>query len=145
MARRAFGLHPYQTSDITAACTMNSAHAHCDFCGLPIRGASPGASAAAEETVFEPQFCCFGCRFASAVTRERGEIGAIRWTLTRLGLSIFLSMNVMAFSMALWTVDVYGEEQTGTLATPLFGLFRYLCLVFSFPVLILLGGPLLDS
>jgi heavy metal translocating P-type ATPase len=92
-----------------------------------------------------PQFCCFGCRFASAVTRERGETGAIRWTLTRLGLSIFLSMNVMAFSMALWTVDVYGEEQTGTLAAPLFGLFRYLCLLFSLPVLILLGEPLLDS
>jgi heavy metal translocating P-type ATPase len=124
---------------------MNSAHAHCDFCGLPIRGASPGASAAAEETVFEPQFCCFGCRFASAVTRERGETGAIRWTLTRLGLSIFLSMNVMAFTMALWTADVYGQARAGTLQAPLFGLFRYLCLLLSIPVVVLLGGPLIGN
>jgi heavy metal translocating P-type ATPase len=122
---------------------MKTAPASCDFCGLPV----PGVPAAAEDRggATPPQFCCIGCRFASTVTRERGETGAIRWTMTRLGLSIFLSMNVMAFSMALWTVDVYGEDETRALATPLFGLFRYLCLLFSFPVLILLGGPLLDS
>lgn len=125
---------------------MIARHSHCDFCGLPIPGSSRSRPpAGGEDAAHEPEFCCFGCRFASAVTQERGDTGAIRWTLTRLGLSIFLSMNVMAFSMALWTADVYGQDQTGTLATPLFGLFRYLCLLFSLPVLILLGGPLFDS
>lgn len=90
-------------------------------------------------------YCCFGCRFASAVTRERGETGAIRWTLARLGLSIFLTMNVMAFTMALWTNDVYGGDEGGALAASLYGLFRYLCLLFSLPVVMLLGAPLLDD
>jgi len=99
---------------------------------------------AAESLVAE--YCCFGCRFAANVTRERGETGAIRWTLLRLGLSIFLSMNVMAFTMALWTSDVYGADaQRGALAISLYGLFRYLCLLLSLPVLIMLGGPLLDN
>lgn len=124
---------------------MKSGQIDCDFCGLPIPGFSRTQPAEAEGGAPEPQFCCFGCRFASAVTQERGDTGAIRWTLMRLGLSIFLSMNVMAFSMALWTGDVYGQVQTGTLQTPLFGLFRYLCLLFSFPVVVLLGGPLMDS
>ncbi|MBS0260857.1 MAG: cation-translocating P-type ATPase [Planctomycetes bacterium] len=145
---------------------MSVPQIHCDFCGLPIPGSlarqpascapAPAPVAAAgqahheamvstESLQAEPQFCCFGCQFAAAVTREKGDAGAIRWTLMRLGLAIFFSMNVMAFSMALWTVDVYGEEPTGALSSPLFGLFRYLCLLFSFPVLILLGEPLLDS
>ncbi|MBI3864306.1 MAG: heavy metal translocating P-type ATPase [Planctomycetia bacterium] len=124
---------------------MTTPQPHCDFCGLPVPGASRARPAAAEHDAPGQEFCCYGCRFASAVTRERGETGAIRWTLARLGLSIFLSMNVMAFTMALWTGDVYGHEQSGTLAAPLFGLFRYLCLLFSFPVVILLGGPLADS
>ena len=39
-------------------------------------------------------------------------------------------MNVMAFTMALWTTDVYGHnEAPSELAIPLYGLFRYLVLL----------------
>ncbi|MGE5193393.1 MAG: heavy metal translocating P-type ATPase [Deltaproteobacteria bacterium] len=124
---------------------MTPSHATCDFCGLPLAGSLWTTPEACGSQPGAAQYCCFGCRFAAAVTRERGETGAIRWTMTRLGLSIFLSMNVMAFTMALWTGDVYGSDGGGTLAASLFGLFRYLCLVLSLPVLILLGGPILEN
>ena len=32
--------------------------------------------------------------------------------LARLGLSVFFTMNVIAFTMALWTTDVYGPDDT---------------------------------
>ena len=44
---------------------------------------------------------------AASIVQEKGEAGAVRGMLTRLGLSIFFTMNVMAFTMALWTTDVY--------------------------------------
>ena len=65
--------------------------------------------------------------------------------LARLGLSIFFTMNVMAFTMALWTADVYGGgEASGRLASTLNGLFRYLVALFSLPVLFSLGLPLFE-
>ena len=64
--------------------------------------------------------------------------------LARVGLATFLTVNVMVFTMALWSQDVYGPADT-ELASPLFGLFRYLCLLLALPVLLLLGGPLLES
>ena len=56
-------------------------------------------------------------------------------------------MNVMAFTMALWSQDVYADPagQMGPTATVIRGLFRYLCLLFALPVLFLLGGPLLSN
>lgn len=64
--------------------------------------------------------------------------------MLKLGLAVFFAMNVMVFSMALWTNDVYGEElrAAGPLADALHDVFRYLALVFCVPVLFLLGEPL---
>ncbi|MFO0865632.1 MAG: cation-translocating P-type ATPase [Gemmataceae bacterium] len=112
------------------------AHA-CDFCGLPV--APPLFGAASDEG---PQFCCYGCRFASQVSGASGEQGEARWMLTRLGLAGFFAMNVMAFTMVLWTQDVYGESQATAGSATLLGMFRYLCLLFTLPVVWLLGGPL---
>jgi cation transport ATPase len=61
--------------------------------------------------------------------------------LARLGLAIFFAMNVMAFTMTLWSGDVYGSEP-GAAAPLLHGIFRWLCMLFALPVLILLAGPL---
>ncbi len=107
----------------------------CDYCGLPVP-AREGAG---------PVYCCFGCRFAAGVTQARGEQGAAGWMLARLGLAVFLSMNVMVFTMALWTQDFYGAPAEGALEQVLRGLFRYLCLLFALPVLFLLGGPLAEN
>jgi heavy metal translocating P-type ATPase len=120
--------------------TVNE-QATCTFCGLPVRGWSGRGEEAGAV------YCCFGCRFAHAVTRARGDEGAANWALTRLGIAIFLSMNVMVFAMALWTQDIYaGDSGADTFTgSSLQGLFRYLCMIFSLPVLLLLGGPLLEN
>lgn len=116
----------------------------CDYCGLPVPGAVPAPLRGAEESQFpsaEPQFCCFGCRFADAIMRERDDETTSRWTLTRLGLSVFFAMNVMVFTMARWSNDVYGAD-AGAFSTSLHELFRYLCLLFTLPVMGMLGAPL---
>jgi cation transport ATPase len=107
----------------------------CDYCGLPVP-ARDGEG---------PAYCCFGCRFAAGVTQARGEEGAASWMLARLGLTLFSSMNVMVFTMALWTQDFYGPAAEGVSEGVLRGLFRYLCLLFALPVLFLLGGPLAEN
>ncbi len=114
----------------------------CDYCGLPI---SAGWLNAADAQA--PAYCCYGCRFAAAVAQERGEVGQMRWNLTRLGLAIFFSMNVMVFTLVLWSLDVFPEApaRDTAQATLLWDLFRYLCMLFSLPVLLLLGGPLLEN
>lgn len=109
----------------------------CAYCGLPL-GRSRRERDGADAT---PRYCCFGCRFAQAVTHTTSETGEPAWTLARLGFAIFFTMNVMVFTMALWTQDVYADGGMPHLAS----LFRYLCLFFALPVLWLLGGPLLEN
>ena len=118
--------------------------AQCDYCGLPVRQRRSDASSADSD---RRVYCCFGCRFAASVTAERGEEGQVRWTLTRLGLAIFFAMNVMVFTLALWTQDVYAQSAAVSEANALtlYELFRYLCLVFSLPVVLLLGIPLFEN
>lgn len=88
-----------------------------------------------------PIYCCSGCRFAAGIAGGDGEAGLNRWALARLGAAIFLSMNVMVFTMALWArdLDAGGASQ---LDVVLAGVFRYLALIFTLPVLWLLGQPL---
>jgi len=117
----------------------------CDYCKLPL----PRSWWASEpvRASRDAEYCCFGCRFAAAVTQERGEKGAARWMLTRLGLAIFFTMNVMVFAMALWSQDLYPEAaaDAAPMASSLAGVFRYLCLLFSVPVLLLLAPPIADN
>jgi len=104
----------------------------CDYCGLPLAPSSTEAGV---------RYCCFGCRFAASITAAGGDTGEARWMMTRLGLAVFFSMNVMVFTMLLWS------EGDGTATDPaaaaFFGLARHACLVFTSPVMILLGGPLI--
>jgi heavy metal translocating P-type ATPase len=134
----------------------------CDYCHLPLgpglRVASEGvanegvANERSEQgkqsaVATEPEYCCFGCRFAASVTAEGGEAGEARWTLARLGVAIFFTMNVMVFTMALWSRDVYADQPSvsSDTAAALYELFRYGCLLFSAPVVLLLGGPILEQ
>ncbi|MBX3444432.1 MAG: cation-translocating P-type ATPase [Planctomyces sp.] len=116
----------------------------CDYCGLPLprrlaRRRPAGDSAS--------RFCCTGCRFSFEVVRERGEAGAAGWTLMSLGLSIFFTMSVMVFTIAHWMYGVY--DLSGPAGTPLsvaFGqLLQWLALLFTVPVLLLLGRPLIED
>ncbi len=111
----------------------------CDYCHLSLPAGIPLTDA--------PAYCCFGCRLAAEITHARGQQGALHWTMARLGLAIFLSINVMMFTMALWTNELSDARATGSgpLAASLADLFRYLCLLLSLPVLMLLGGPLWEN
>ncbi|MGE3316190.1 MAG: hypothetical protein AB7O26_13825, partial [Planctomycetaceae bacterium] len=119
----------------------------CDYCGLPLprswrrRTNTPDN---ATEPQAGPSYCCVGCRIAAQVTREKGEEGAVRWMLAKLGLSIFFTMNVLVFSMALWSDDFYTVDTDRTTVV-LTELFRYLSMLFAIPVLFLLGEPLLQN
>lgn len=113
----------------------------CSFCGLPLPRSAFGD---ATEQTQAPAYCCFGCRFAAAAAQASGELGRLNWTLARLGLAIFLSMNVMVFTMALWTQEADPGASDG-FAASLNAVFRYLCMLFALPVLFLLGGPLLEA
>lgn len=117
----------------------------CEFCGLPIltprflrRSAAPAGA---------PLYCCSGCRLAASILAAESEDGHAQRILLRLGFATFCTMNVLAFSMALWSRDVYGEHVSDTtvLAGAINDLFRYATLLFALPVLILLGGPLLAN
>ncbi len=114
----------------------------CTWCGLPLAGAKRDESET--QTQQEAIYCCFGCRMAHAITEEKGQAGAIRWTIVRLGIAIFFSMNLMAFTMTMWSLDVY-EVQRDPFQTQLFEVFRWLSMIFSLPVLLLLGLPLLQN
>jgi P-type Cu+ transporter len=115
----------------------------CDYCGLPLPRSWWPRSVEAE--LEGPAYCCFGCRLAASIVQERGEQGAARWSLTRLGLAVFFTMNVMAFTMALWTTDLYPAGDPDRLAGTLHALFRQLVLLFFLPVLFLLGWPLFNN
>src|SRR5947209_1845431 len=99
----------------------------CEYCGLPIYGAIE---------VNGPRYCCYGCRFAASVTGSGGDEAQARWAMTRLGLAIFFSMNVMVFTMLLWSQPIEPSDQ---LAGVWYDLARYACLVFTLPVVLLLG------
>lgn len=118
----------------------------CEYCQSPMPASWWGRAADSPDQAAEAIYCCLGCRMAAGIIQEKGEAGAVRGILTRLGLSIFFTMNVMAFTMALWSTDVYEKaERANQLLVAIHGLFRYLVLLFSLPVLFLLGVPLVTS
>jgi heavy metal translocating P-type ATPase len=118
--------------------------AACHYCHLPLPSGPVGWRRQKPIDAHEVQYCCLGCRLAAQITGQRGEQGFAQTALIRLGLALFLSMNVMMFTMALWSQDMHDALGPGgdRLAAPLADLFRYLCLVLSLPVLFLLGWPL---
>jgi heavy metal translocating P-type ATPase len=115
----------------------------CVHCGLPV----PGRHAPTAAATSAPEYCCFGCRLAADLGREAALDGELGRTCLRLALSIFLSLNVMIFTMWLWTHDVYGPAGANSEPTAivLWNVCRYACLVFSLPVLWMLGRPVAEG
>jgi heavy metal translocating P-type ATPase len=66
--------------------------------------------------------------------------------LVRVGTAIFLTLNLMVFTMALWSGDVYGKSLVSSQMEQAYAdLFRYLSLIVSAPVMLMLGPPLARS
>ncbi|UPK40292.1 cation-translocating P-type ATPase [Bradyrhizobium sp. 186] len=82
-------------------------------------------------------FCCYGCCIAYQVKNGKNEEWEAAWLLIRLGVGGFLSMNIMLFSLLLYT-DAFGGADAEML--PWIHLLLWL---FATPAVIILGGPLL--
>ena len=59
-------------------------------------------------------------------------------------MAIFFTMNVMVFTLVLWTWNLHNISPDPRIQV-FQSILRYACLLFSGPVLVLLGGPLLES
>ena len=112
----------------------------CDYCGLPLNAAPIGTGGDQEA-----RFCCLGCRFAASITASQGDDGEARWMMTRLGLAIFFTMNVMVFTMLLWSQQEGAGADTSAGSRVFYDLARRACLLFTGPVLVLLAGPLVED
>jgi Cu2+-exporting ATPase len=109
----------------------------CLHCDLPVPRGRRGGSGGA--------YCCFGCRIAYEVTRA-GDAGVepAGGLQLRLGLGIFLAMNIMVFSGVFYARELFGEAAAPTGGfVDLVALLRYLQMLLATLVLVLLGGPLL--
>jgi Cu2+-exporting ATPase len=120
-----------------APTTSDSPASHCALCGLPLRQAPPKDAPGAEP----PLFCCPGCATVHAVLHG-GEEGsqAQAGLLVRFGISTFLALNIMMFSMALYGDTFYGELH-GEAPAAISGFFRWVVLLLSLPAVWLLGEP----
>lgn len=113
----------------------NTDRAQCDFCQLPLPYEGNADSAG-------PRYCCYGCRFAASLAAASGDEGQARWTMTRLGLAVFFSMNVMVCTLLLWSEGASGAAE---MSAVWYDLFRYASLLFSLPVIVLLGPPIVED
>ena len=125
-------LPSFSQTMLPAAEKLLSPSCACNYCGLPILEAT---------TDNQPRYCCYGCRFAASVTAADGDEGQARMAMLRLGLAVFFSMNVMVFTMLLWSQP----QSADPLSAVWYDLARYACLLFTLPVVVLLGGPILED
>lgn len=77
----------------------SAADTACSHCHLPIRGFGHDRRVRGEER----RFCCYGCCLAFQVAHGEGEESEAAWLLVRLGVGAFLAMNIMLFSLLLYS------------------------------------------
>ena len=82
-------------------------------------------------------FCCYGCCIAFQVRSGKSEEWEAAWLLIRLGVGGFLSMNIMLFSLLLYSGAFTGVDAR------LLPWVHLLLWIFATPALIILGGPFL--
>jgi Cu2+-exporting ATPase len=81
------------------------------------------------------RFCCYGCCLAYQVRRGEHEETEAAWLLIRLGVGAFLAMNIMLFSLLLYS-GTFGPADRG-----LVGAIHLVLWLLATPVLVILGGP----
>ncbi len=123
--------------------TTSQTERACDYCGLSL----PSSAAKLTDHEASPEYCCLGCAFAAKITSASGNAGEERLAMTKLGLAVFFAMSVMVFSLLLWSEDQnrLGIASEAKMATIFYDVARYLSLLFSIPVMFLLGAPVLEN
>lgn len=84
-------------------------------------------------------FCCYGCCLAYQVRNGRSEEPQAAWLLIRLGIGGFLAMNIMLFSLLLYS-DMFNP-----LDLSLVRAVHVLLWILATPVLVILGGPFIRN
>jgi P-type Cu2+ transporter len=81
------------------------------------------------------QFCCYGCCIAHQVKSGSGDASEAAWFLVRLGVGGFLSMNIMLFSLLVYSGAFAGADRRvlPTIQLLLWGL--------ATPAVLILGEP----
>lgn len=105
----------------------------CSHCSLPI-GLRPMERRINGEAC---AFCCYGCCIAFQVKSGRHEEWEAAWLLIQLGVGGFLSMNIMMFSLLLYS-DAFTGVDAGVLPW-----IHLLLWIFATPAVVILGGPYL--
>ena len=105
----------------------------CSHCLLPIGLRAMQRTVNGEDCAF----CCYGCCIAFQVKRGKSEEWEAAWLLIRLGVGGFLSMNIMLFSLLLYTDTFTGADAR------LIPWVHILLWIFATPAVIILGGPFL--
>ncbi|MCU7845928.1 MAG: cation-translocating P-type ATPase [Candidatus Thiodiazotropha sp. (ex Monitilora ramsayi)] len=103
----------------------------CSHCQLPV-----GKGEFFREVEGEiHRFCCYGCCLAYQVHRGAREEPEAAWLLIRLGVGAFLAMNIMLFSLLLYSGSL------GVADGYLIQGVHVLLWILATPVLLILGGP----
>lgn len=107
----------------------------CSHCLLPVGPRSMRRTVNGEDCAF----CCYGCCIAFQVKRGKSDEWEAAWLLIRLGIGGFLSMNIMLFSLLLYTDTFTGPDAR------LIPWVDILLWIFATPAMIILGGPFLHE
>ncbi|MEH2527103.1 MULTISPECIES: heavy metal translocating P-type ATPase [unclassified Bradyrhizobium] len=108
-------------------------HALCSHCLLPVGRRAMRRTVNGEACAF----CCYGCCIAYQVNHGKTEEWEAAWLLIRLGVGGFLSMNIMLFSLLLYTDAFSGAD------AEMLPWIHLLLWLFATPAVIILGGPFL--
>ncbi|MGC9120813.1 MAG: heavy metal translocating P-type ATPase [Sulfurihydrogenibium sp.] len=114
-------------------------NAECYQCGIPITG---------KPLKFEvngkmEDFCCFGCYLINRTTGLRGDEGTALAFLGKFGFGYFLAMIVMMLSMYIYGAHLTDPNDKEMIMFT--GFIKWVILVLSTPVMILLGIPILKN
>ncbi len=105
--------------------------AACDHCHLPV-----GAMMHDREVDGEARrFCCYGCCLAYQVHHGEKDEPEAAALLIRLGVGAFLAMNIMLFSLLLYS-GTFGAADGW-----LVNLIHWLLWILATPLIVILGGP----
>lgn len=107
----------------------------CDHCQLPVGRLGYQRKISGRDC----EFCCYGCYLAFQVGRGEFEDADVARLLIRLGTGVFLAMNIMLFSLLIYS-GVLDESDP-----KMYFRVTVLMTVLATPLMVILGGPFIAS
>jgi len=105
----------------------------CRHCLLPVGRRGMRRTIDGEDRTY----CCYGCCIADQVKGGRTEESEAAWLLIRLGAGGFLSMNIMLFSLVIYSGAFAGADAR---VLPTIDMLLW---IFATPAVLILGEPFL--